>query len=91
MSRLRDLGDRYNAFIERHDIAWELTMSALAIVFVVVGLRLEGVEAAGGTDPTLLTLDLILTVIFVAEFPPGSPQLGAGPPTCGVTGSTQSP
>jgi hypothetical protein len=28
---------RYLAFIEQHDVAWELTFAALAVVFVAVG------------------------------------------------------
>ena len=29
--------DRFNAFIARHDMAWELGMALLAIVYVAVG------------------------------------------------------
>jgi len=65
---VRRLGDRYNAFIESHEIAWELVMAALAIAFVIVGLRLEAADAAGEPDELLLIIDDLLTVVFVAEF-----------------------
>jgi voltage-gated potassium channel len=64
----RALADRYNAFIERHEIAWELVMAALAVAFVVVGLRLEAADDAGQVDPMLEALDDLLTVVFVGEF-----------------------
>src|SRR4051812_27072893 len=69
MSRsFRALAERYNAFIEDHEIAWELVMAALAVAFVVVGLRLEAADEAGQTDTTLEAIDDLLTVVFVAEF-----------------------
>jgi hypothetical protein len=47
-TRLRVLADRYNAFIARHEIAWELTMSAFAALFVVSGFTLDATADAGG-------------------------------------------
>ena len=38
--------DRYNAFIDRHEIAWELAMGFLAIIYVAVGFAVEEVDAA---------------------------------------------
>jgi voltage-gated potassium channel len=56
---------RFNAFIARHEVAWELTMGVLAIVFVIVGFAGEG----SGSDAALMrTVDLGLTAVFVAEF-----------------------
>jgi voltage-gated potassium channel len=52
--------DRYLAFIDRHDVAWELTFAALAIVFVVVGFVEETTESAA--------IELGLTIIFGLEF-----------------------
>jgi voltage-gated potassium channel len=52
--------DRYNAFIERHEVAWELTFAMLALAFVATGF-IEGV-------PWLIYLDLTLTLIFLTEF-----------------------
>jgi voltage-gated potassium channel len=60
------LRDRFNAFIERHDIAWELGMGALAIVFVALGFLID--EAGPGTKPELELVELAITVVFVAEF-----------------------
>ena len=33
--------DRFNAFIDRHEMAWELGMGFLAIVYVAVGFSLD--------------------------------------------------
>lgn len=57
---------RYNDFIDRHEIAWELTMAALAVIFVAVGFALD--DASEATAGPLTALDLGLTAIFVAEF-----------------------
>jgi voltage-gated potassium channel len=59
--------DRYNAFVERHDIAWELAMALLAIVYVAVGFALDD----PGFRPMATSLEageLLLTGVFVAEF-----------------------
>jgi hypothetical protein len=37
-TRLRQMGDAYNAWIDRHEIAWELVMAVLAVAFVIVGV-----------------------------------------------------
>ena len=57
---------RYNEFIDRHEIAWELTMAALAVVFVAVGFAID--EAPPGSEAPLVAIDLALTGIFVVEF-----------------------
>ena len=57
---------RYNQFIDRHEIAWELTMAALAVVFVAVGFAID--DAPPGSEAPLVLIDLTLTAIFVAEF-----------------------
>jgi len=62
----RTLRDRYNAFIFQHEVAWELTMAAFAVVFVVVGYLAE--DAPDGTAGTYITLDLALTALFAVEF-----------------------
>jgi voltage-gated potassium channel len=56
---------RFNAFVERHEVAWELTMGFLAVVFVIVGYAGEG---NGQDAATMRAIDLGLTGIFVAEF-----------------------
>src|SRR4051794_34854020 len=52
--------DRYLEFIQRHEVAWELTFAALAIVFVIVGFADQ--------SPAVDTLEWGLTAIFATEF-----------------------
>jgi voltage-gated potassium channel len=57
---------RYLAFIERHDVAWELAFAALAALFVAVGFLAD--EAS---EPSRTWLDITgwtLTAVFAAEF-----------------------
>jgi voltage-gated potassium channel len=61
---LREIGDRYTAFIARHEIAWELVMAALAVLFVIVGF----VEASPAVEPVLEAADIVLTIVFLGEF-----------------------
>jgi voltage-gated potassium channel len=69
MSRtLRVLADRYNAFIARHEVAWELVMAALAAAFVVVGVLIDARQDAGDDTALLELVDLGLTIVFFAEF-----------------------
>ena len=56
--------DRFNAFVERHEVAWELTMASLAIVYVAVGFAIDD----PGAPSWLPALDVAITVIFLAEF-----------------------
>jgi len=56
--------DAYLAFIARHNVAWELAMAGLAIVFVVLGF----VEDEPGAPPVYATLDVALTAVFAFEF-----------------------
>jgi voltage-gated potassium channel len=58
--------ERLNAYVERHEVAWELAMAALAIVWVALGFLLD--EVGPGTHPELEVLELALTTVFVAEF-----------------------
>jgi voltage-gated potassium channel len=52
--------DRYNAFIERHEVAWELTFAMLALGFVVTGF-VEG-------PPWIIWVDFAITMVFLIEF-----------------------
>jgi voltage-gated potassium channel len=52
--------DRYLSFTQRHEVAWELTFAALAVVFVVVGFVDE--------TPTTIAVEFILTLVFAGEF-----------------------
>jgi voltage-gated potassium channel len=56
----------YNDFIARHEVAWELGMAVLAIVFVIVGFAIDA--AAAASRPPLEAADTGLTAVFVAEF-----------------------
>lgn len=56
----------FNRFIERHEVAWELTMGALAIVYVAVGFAAEGGDS--GASATMQATEAALTAVFVAEF-----------------------
>jgi voltage-gated potassium channel Kch len=58
--------ERYNAFLVRHEVAWELGMAFLAIVFVALGFLID--EAPVGTRPALECLEIGLTLLFIAEF-----------------------
>jgi voltage-gated potassium channel len=58
--------DRYIAFINRHEIAWELTFAGLAVLYVVVGFAQTGANKAEAE--AILVADIALTVIFVGEF-----------------------
>jgi voltage-gated potassium channel len=51
---------RFNAFVDAHEVAWELTMAMLALAYVATGFVEE--------SPTLSAIDAALTLIFVTEF-----------------------
>jgi hypothetical protein len=56
----------YLAFIARHALRWDLAMAALAIVFVVFGAA--GERLGGSVGGLLLTVQWVLTFLFVAEY-----------------------
>lgn len=58
--------DGVNAFIERHETAWELGMGFLAIIYVAVGFSLDA--ASPDVAGILLPIETLLTVTFVSEF-----------------------
>jgi hypothetical protein len=58
--------DRFNLFVERHEVAWELTMGALALIWVAVGFLID--ELGGGVRTDLEMVETVLTAVFVAEF-----------------------
>jgi hypothetical protein len=58
--------DSYTSFVERHEIAWELTMGALALVWVALGFLID--QLGEGLRPDLEMAELMLTGVFVAEF-----------------------
>ena len=58
--------DRLNLFVERHEVAWELVMGALALVWVAIGFLID--EIGAGLRPDLEAVELALTLVFVIEF-----------------------
>jgi voltage-gated potassium channel len=57
--------DQFNAWFVRHEIAWELAMAALAVVYVALGFIVDDAKAA---QPEIEAAELILTGIFAVEF-----------------------
>ena len=53
---------RFNRFVERHEVAWELVMAALAVAYVVVGF------ASDQPGSGVAFLETGLTLLFVVEF-----------------------
>lgn len=53
----------FNRFVDRHEVAWELAMGGLAIVYLAVGFAAEG-----SPDAAMSMLEATLTGVFVAEF-----------------------
>jgi voltage-gated potassium channel len=60
----RSIRDRYLDFIDRHDIAWELGMAVLAVLFLIVGF----ISDDPGASPLYAIVETVLTIVFVAEF-----------------------
>ncbi len=82
----RQLGwrDRYNTFIDRHEIVWELTFAVSAVVWVIVGF----VGPGSGADPeAVFYTNAFLTVAFVDEFASRYLALTTGGCICAATGS----
>jgi voltage-gated potassium channel len=55
---------RFLSFVDRHEMAWELTMAALAVAFVVVGFLSDEPGSSGAYG----SIEIALTALFVAEF-----------------------
>jgi voltage-gated potassium channel len=58
--------DRFNTWFVDHEVFWELTMAALALIYVGVGFVVD--EAPAGTRLDLELAELVLTAIFALEF-----------------------
>ena len=54
----------FNRFVERHEVAWELGMAALAIVYLVIGFAAED----GASSAWMGSAEVALTAIFALEF-----------------------
>ena len=58
--------DQFNEFVDRHDVAWEVVMAALALVWVAIGFVID--QVGEGLRPDLELVELLLTSVFVVEF-----------------------
>jgi Ion transport protein len=65
-ARGADRGARYRAFIDRHEVVWEVAFAVLAIVFVA--LAFVPVDAGSRGESVVETVEWIITGIFVLEF-----------------------
>ena len=60
------LRDAFNGWFVTHEVAWELTMAALAVVYVALGFVVDDLSA--GERPEIGAAEWALTGIFVLEF-----------------------
>ena len=58
------LRDRYNAFIARHEIAWELLFGGLALLWVAIGFM----DQQYGASSAIAALEIALWAVFFLEF-----------------------
>lgn len=58
--------DRFNLFVERHEVAWELAMGGLAMLWVALGFLID--EIGPGVRMDLEIAELAVTGVFVLEF-----------------------
>lgn len=56
--------DRVNAFVARHEVAWELGFAGLAIVFVMLGF----VQPTPASHQTIFMIEWAITIVFAIEF-----------------------
>jgi voltage-gated potassium channel len=60
------LRENLNTFVERHEVAWELAMAGLALVWVALGFLID--EVGSGVRPGLEATELVITAVFIGEF-----------------------
>ncbi len=60
--------EAFNRFFVTHEVAWELAMAALAVVYVALGFIADDIEAAAVDRPEINAAELVLTGLFVLEF-----------------------
>ena len=58
--------DAFNSWFVAHEVAWELAMAALAVLYVALGFLAD--ELPAGDRPEVGAAELVLTGIFVLEF-----------------------
>ena len=62
--------DAFNGWFVTHEVAWELAMAALAVLFVALGFVADEMSAseAAVVSPDIAVAEWVLTGIFVLEF-----------------------
>src|SRR4051794_39776307 len=58
--------ERYRGFVARHEVAWELSFAALAVVFVAMAFI--PYEPGSPTEAVIFALEWAITGIFIVEF-----------------------
>jgi voltage-gated potassium channel len=58
--------DAFNGWFVTHEVAWELAMAALAVLYVALGFVVD--DLAAGERPEIQAAELVLTGIFAVEF-----------------------
>jgi voltage-gated potassium channel len=58
--------DAFNRWFVTHEVAWELAMAAMAIVYVAVGFIVDDLQP--GERPEIEAAELVMTGLFVLEF-----------------------
>ena len=66
VARRKSLRDAFNGWFVTHEVAWELAMAALAVLYVALGFVVDEVPA--GDSPEIGVAELVLTGVFVLEF-----------------------
>jgi len=64
VQRSSDVRARFRAFIDRHEVAWELSFAALAVLFVALAF----VPIAPEQEASINALEWVITGAFAAEF-----------------------
>lgn len=62
----RSRRDAFNGWFVTHEVAWELAMAALAIVYVALGFLID--EVTTDVQPEIAAAEIALTAIFAVEF-----------------------
>jgi voltage-gated potassium channel len=57
---------RYRTFVDHHEVAWELSFAALAVVFVA--LAFVDVVPGSAEESALYAIEWFITGVFIAEF-----------------------
>ncbi len=66
-ARLATERERVRAFIDRHQLAWDVTMAGLALLFIAVGF-FQDHPSGVLTEATLAAAEIMITLIFLVEF-----------------------